>query len=424
VEREPAPDLLAPTVAPFVSVVLPCWNNAATIERALASALELRSVPLEVIVIDDGSTDGTPEIVRRIAAADPRLRLEVLPDNGGVSVARNRGLELVRGEWLTLLDADDAFAPGGLERLVSAAQAGDALAVIGQQVWTDGSRRWIGRLYDVPAIRTPGRKSIASQPELMYFVSPHAKIVHRTAWQGLRFDGRLLGDQAWVIRSLLRAGERVDVLGDTVYEWSRPKTGRAGSITDQTRSSAALGVAAAVVAGHAFEAVAAEAAATLDEPSRNLVLVTYVERLLRSDLGVHLRQALERRDASIAELIDAIAGFVAAIPAPLVRGSDALAVDIVTAIRAQWHRVNHAGRAAYDRLVAAALAADPKLATRPHGWRQRFGLRLSLRLPRGVAGPIAELVLFGTGVPERAWRQVVAAARRFGPRRAAVPGVR
>jgi glycosyltransferase involved in cell wall biosynthesis len=385
--------------APVISILLPCWNAEASVGRALASALELRSTPIEAVVVDDGSTDRTAEIVAGIAAADERVRLIRLPENAGVSNARNRGLAEVRGRWLTLLDADDRFTPGGLERLARGALVGDAapeapLAVVGQQVWFDGRRTWIGPLYDIPDIREPGRKSLASHPGLLYYVSPHAKLFHRSLFEDLRFSGRVLGDQPWVIRALLRAGDRIDVLGDTVYEWYRPAASKGhGSITSRTRSSARLGVEAAGVAREALTSVTQEAEARLGEADRERVLGTYVERLLRSDLGVHLGGALGRGDPTIGELLDAIEDFVAATPAPLLADSDALAQDILEAPLKRWHRVNAAGRAAYGRLLATAVAADPNVVARTTSRRARLALRLALWAPAFLGPLAADVVL-------------------------------
>src|SRR5688500_5189849 len=97
---------------PWLSVLLPAWNAAQGIEGAIASVLEPTAVDLECVVIDDGSTDGTADAVAAIAARDARVILLRLPENQGVSAARNRGLDAMRGEWLTFLDADDRFLPG------------------------------------------------------------------------------------------------------------------------------------------------------------------------------------------------------------------------------------------------------------------------------------------------------------------------
>ena len=364
---------------PIVSVLVPCWNSAGSIERALDSVLEERAVPLECIVVDDGSTDGTLDVVRAVAARDPRVVVLALPDNQGVSTARNRGLELVRGDWLTLLDADDRFLPGGLGKLAAAALGGDAAAVIGQQVWWNGRRRWRTPQYDVGDIRVPGRKSLATSPGLLYFVSPHAKLLHRDCWQGLDFHGRVLGDQPWTIRALLRAGDRIEVLGDTVYEWYRPAASVPGtSITATTRSSVRRGVEAVGVAAEALASVRDEAARHLDDAASQRVAASYTERLLHSDLAAHVGRALDRADPEIDLLFDAIRGFVAGLPTAFVMGSDALARHILEPPLRRWDRVGDAGRAAYWRLFEAARATDPNLARHGSNPFDRLGLRLAV----------------------------------------------
>ena len=69
---------------PRISILVPTWNAAATVERALESVLAERDVPLEVVVVDDGSTDGTADVVAEIASRDPRIVLLTLETNEGV----------------------------------------------------------------------------------------------------------------------------------------------------------------------------------------------------------------------------------------------------------------------------------------------------------------------------------------------------
>ena len=362
---------------PIVSVLVPCWNSAGSIERALDSVLEERGVPLECVVVDDGSTDGTLDMVRAVAARDPRVVVLALPDNQGVSNARNRGLELVRGDWLTLLDADDRFLPGGLGRLAAAALGGDAAAVIGQQVWWNGRRRWRTPQYDVGDIRRPGRKSLATSPGLLYFVSPHAKLLHRDCWQGLEFHGRVLGDQPWTIRALLRAGDRIEVLGDTVYEWYRPAASvPSTSITATTRSSVRRGVEAVSVAMEALASVREEAARHLDVADSERVAASYAERLLHSDLAAHVGRALDRADPEIDLLFDAIREFVDGLPTTDITASDALARNILEPPLRRWNRLGDTGRAAYWQLFETARGTDPNLFRHGANPFDRLGLRL------------------------------------------------
>ncbi|MBI2781269.1 MAG: glycosyltransferase family 2 protein [Chloroflexi bacterium] len=391
--------------SPVVSVLLPCWNAADTIERAIESVLQERSVDLECIVVDDGSTDRTADIVAGVAARDARVILVRMPTNSGVSSARNEGLSRVRGTWLTLLDADDRFLPGGLGVLARAAVATDARAVVGQQVWWDGRRRWVTSLYDIPDIRAPGRKSLAANPGLVYAVSPHAKLLHRSCFEGLRFSGRVLGDQPWIIRALIRAGVDIEVLGETVYEWYRPRAAGPSSITSATRASARRSVESSEVAVEAFAAVAAEAKLHLVDAGRDAILARYAERLLRADLGLNLSQAAARRDPGTAELIDSIGAFVAAVPARYLQSSDAPARDLLEPPLRHWRGLDGQARAAYAQLVATVLGADPACASR-RPFLARIGLAAGLHARSRLAHLLAAALLTAQWLLE-------GAARRF-----------
>lgn len=100
---------------PRVSVVVPAYNVAGCVQRALDSVLAQSWTDLELLVVDDGSTDGTREVLAR--CADPRLRVLSKP-NGGLSSARNHGIAHARGEYLAFLDADDYWLEAKLARQV------------------------------------------------------------------------------------------------------------------------------------------------------------------------------------------------------------------------------------------------------------------------------------------------------------------
>ena len=106
---------------PTVSIVIAAYNAQDTIRGAIAAALNQTGIDVEVIVIDDCSTDQTREVVAQIV--DPRLVLLRLDKNGGPSAARNAGLAHARGEWLAVLDADDAMEPDRLRSLIETAEA-------------------------------------------------------------------------------------------------------------------------------------------------------------------------------------------------------------------------------------------------------------------------------------------------------------
>jgi glycosyltransferase involved in cell wall biosynthesis/uncharacterized coiled-coil protein SlyX len=107
---------------PFLSVLIPAYNVARYLPECLDSILSQGESRIEIVVVDDGSTDGTGEVLARYAAADPRIRL-FPQEHRGVSVAHNRLLEEARGEWLYFCDADDRVAPGAFSRLFKATAA-------------------------------------------------------------------------------------------------------------------------------------------------------------------------------------------------------------------------------------------------------------------------------------------------------------
>jgi succinoglycan biosynthesis protein ExoO len=117
-----------PMIEPLVSVVVPCFNTKDCAASAINSALAQVEVPVEVIVVDDGSSDGTPDMVRATFAGEERVRLFEMPANGGPSAARNAGFKLARGAWTALLDSDDLWRENRLQRLLKHDQEADFIA--------------------------------------------------------------------------------------------------------------------------------------------------------------------------------------------------------------------------------------------------------------------------------------------------------
>ena len=113
----PEPSIAVP-MPPRVSILIPCYNASATVERAVDSALAQTFGDLEVIVADDGSTDTSLEVLKRYRG-DARVSVHAEPHRGG-NATRNRLLELAGGEYVQFLDADDSLAPGKVEACLAA----------------------------------------------------------------------------------------------------------------------------------------------------------------------------------------------------------------------------------------------------------------------------------------------------------------
>ena len=118
-----------PAATPSVSVVIPAYNRAATIRLAIESVLRQSYADFELIVVDDGSSDGTQGVVAAIE--DPRLRLVETPRNMGASAARNLGTREARAPWVAFQDSDDEWLPLKLEKQMARLKAlgGDYVAV-------------------------------------------------------------------------------------------------------------------------------------------------------------------------------------------------------------------------------------------------------------------------------------------------------
>ena len=108
----------------LVSVIIPIYNVEAYLDRCIASVANQTYSHLEIILVDDGSTDRSPQICDDWAKKDPRIRA-MHQANGGVSAARNTGLQAASGEWVMQVDSDDYIARESVAWLLRAAQETD-----------------------------------------------------------------------------------------------------------------------------------------------------------------------------------------------------------------------------------------------------------------------------------------------------------
>lgn len=137
---------------PEVSVIIPTYNSASYIAKALRSILAQTYTNWEIILIDDASTDATLSIVRRFA--DRRIKVIENKQNRGVSYGRNLGIGQARGKWIALLDSDDWYAAQRLEKLVAVGEANNA-DLVADNLWliNEGEKKpWSTLLKECPQV--------------------------------------------------------------------------------------------------------------------------------------------------------------------------------------------------------------------------------------------------------------------------------
>jgi glycosyltransferase involved in cell wall biosynthesis len=258
-----------------VSVVVPTRNRSALLAKTLRSALRQQEVDLEVIVVDEASTDDTPAIL--IALGDPRVRVIRHDVPRWLAAARNHGADEARGEWLAFLDDDDLWAPDKLVRQLRAArEAGRDWAYTGS-VNIEGCRI----VYSRPPL--PPEQVVAALPRYNPIPGGGSNILgRRTAWlRAGPFDTRLRsgedwemsirlamhGPPAWVcspliakrvhpsnmsldVAEIVRATKYIERLHNTTADWGRVhrwlaerylRSGRRGAALAHFGKAAALG---------------------------------------------------------------------------------------------------------------------------------------------------------------------------------------
>ncbi len=128
------------TPPPRVSVFIPVYNRERCVGTAIDSILAQRYTDFELLLIDDGSTDASLDVMR--AYRDPRIRVVHRPDNRGIPATRNEGLALARGEYIALLDSDDWATPDRLQRQVAFLDRHPEVAAVGGwSLWMDETGR-------------------------------------------------------------------------------------------------------------------------------------------------------------------------------------------------------------------------------------------------------------------------------------------
>ena len=213
-----------------ISVVTPLYNKATEVERCLLSVLKQSISPGEVIIVDDGSTDASRQIVERLIAEHPEANIRLITQsNSGVSAARNRGISEARGHYVALLDADDYYASGYIAevcRLMEYYPNSDAYSTAFDIV--DGTRR--------TAARTPQQEGYFS-PDIealdrRYGIIPSTATIRRDVILNLGGfpEGMRLGEDQWMWIRMMQEGYTFCFSPMSLVRYSKQASNRSAAI--------------------------------------------------------------------------------------------------------------------------------------------------------------------------------------------------
>ena len=212
----------------LVTVIIPVFNSAATLVRAAGSALRQAVTPLELLIVDDGSSDGTLAEASRIAETDPRVQVIALRENRGKPHAMNRAIAQATGRWIAVLDADDCYADDRLAVLIAAAEQNAVdLVADNQYLYDAGAEQTVGT-----AFAATRRDAALSRSDFIAGCDPFAafnygmlKPIVRSEFirrSGLRYreNARLSEDFLWLVE-FFAAGGRAWLVSQPLYFWTQ-----------------------------------------------------------------------------------------------------------------------------------------------------------------------------------------------------------
>lgn len=211
--------------APTLSIIVPVYKVEAYLETCIDSILAQTFRDFELLLVDDGSPDGCPALCDQAAEKDPHVKV-IHQKNGGLSAARNAGLDIARGQWIGFVDSDDFIAPEMYEQLYRRVQQDHTkLALCEYRLVTEAGA-------PLPSRSAITEDTVLNREEAMaridggHFTVAWNRLYHRSLFDELRFPvGRLREDEFTVHRIYWQC-ERISVIAQPLYFYVQ----RAGSI--------------------------------------------------------------------------------------------------------------------------------------------------------------------------------------------------
>lgn len=217
------------TLSPDISVIVPAYNAADKLERCVNSILCQKNVSLELIIVDDKSSDNTLKIAYGLQLKDARVQVVEKTKNGGPGAARNTALDVAKGKWIAVVDADDRILEGRLSAMLFIAESKQVDVVFDNLIYIPKGKVE-GDLYIPFTSKIFGYLSLqqyisshlpSSQTPILGFLKPFVRR-NLLIENNVRYDPNLrIGEDSLLIFSLYAKGARVYLMDQAYYEYKR-----------------------------------------------------------------------------------------------------------------------------------------------------------------------------------------------------------
>lgn len=207
----------------LISIIMAAYNAEKTIGHSISSVLDQTYPNFELLVVNDCSTDGTEKLVESFAAKDSRVRLISNEKNSGVSYTRKHGLEEAKGEWIAILDSDDAWAPEKLEKQIALQEKTNADLLFTGSTFVDADGQPISWYLAAPAEVTYRRllkQNILSNSSALVRKELYAK--HYASGDGMHEDFAI-----WL--SILQEGRKAYGVDEPLLIYRIAKSSKSGN---------------------------------------------------------------------------------------------------------------------------------------------------------------------------------------------------
>ncbi len=281
-----------------VSVISPVFNVEDYIEETILSLVNQTLSPIEIILVDDGSTDNSANIIKNYAEEYENI-IYVKQDNSGPGVARNTGLKKASGEFISFVDSDDILPNDALENLYNTAVLKEVDIVLGASLSFNKKETWFIKSHYDNGVYKEGYKSLITNPELLYSLGPCNKLYRKKLIEDIRFPAniKVTEDQPFVIEAYLKANKKIYTIDKVIYKYRSRESDNNLSLSQTVRVNSVN------VLNDIFNSISISDQLWLQYIPNyfqlNDIKTYYYKRLISADIWPALRNAIDSRNEKI-----------------------------------------------------------------------------------------------------------------------------